>query len=194
MKGQLTILTPQNVVAECLETAFGLKAYTGIINEVAKTGFKATPEFRKVYNAYFRVRQRALEWYDEFYAQMEAQKITRRSFGELLRIMQPVNGKLEVSFISKLIATIDPEQPIWDQYVIKNLGFYRQWENARTKPVEYRLNLANDIYDAICSWYDEFIDSKEGRECIHEFDVALPDYQSRLTAAKKVDYLLWSKR
>ena len=31
-------------------------------------------------------------------------------------------GNIEGSFTSKLLATINPNLPIWDQYVLKNIG------------------------------------------------------------------------
>jgi hypothetical protein len=31
-------------------------------------------------------------------------------------------GKLEASFASKLLATIDPNLPVWDKHVLRNTG------------------------------------------------------------------------
>lgn len=56
-----------------------------------------------------------------------------------------------------------------------------------------RIDEACRIYQKIKIWYGTFICSKDGKECIVAFDTAMPSYKDKLTAVKKIDYLLWSK-
>lgn len=45
-------------------------------------------------------------------------------FEEILRELYDLtNGRIEASFSSKMYATLYPEKPIWDQFVLKFLGF-----------------------------------------------------------------------
>lgn len=186
-------INPATIIDECLETAFNLKAYVSIMQEVQADGFSASPEFRKRYNGFYVLRQKKSEWYDKYYVLLEEQKAFHRSFEELLHEMAAY-GSLEVSFVSKLIATVNPKKPIWDQYVIRNLGMYETWEKARGKDLETRIALAVHIYESIEKWYAKFLASSDGKECIRRFDEVLPQYSHILTDVKKVDYMLWSKR
>lgn len=97
-------------------------------------------------------------------------------------------GNVEASFSSKMIATIDPEKPILDQYVLQNLGLELKGKNPREK-----IGNAVEIYHRIEAWYAEYLKTDEALENIAEFDRWLPSY-AWITDVKKIDYLLWSKR
>lgn len=190
----MIILDSNEVISDCLETAFSLREYTEIMKCVNQEAFVATSEFRKLFNGFYRVRQKSAIWYDLYYELMEKQRKDNKSFEELLHLLYDAGGCLDVSFVSKLMATVDPELPIWDQYVIKNLGLKSKWETNRSSNVENRILIATEIYAEIRQWYRDFINSTEGIACLVEFDRALPKYRDLLTNVKKIDYLLWSKR
>lgn len=97
-------------------------------------------------------------------------------------------GNVEASFSSKMIATINPENPIWDQYVLQNLGLVLNGKNPRE-----RIENAIEIYDRIKTWYSDYLLTEEALKNIAEFDRWLPSY-SWIPAIKKIDYLLWSRR
>lgn len=97
-------------------------------------------------------------------------------------------GNIEASFSSRMIATIDSDKPIWDQYVLQNLGLELKGKNPRE-----RVENAILIYDRIERWYKDYLTTEEARKNIKEFDRWLPSY-SWIPDIKKIDYLLWSKR
>ena len=97
-------------------------------------------------------------------------------------------GNIEASFSSKMIATIAPNKPIWDQYVLQNLGLELKGKNSRE-----RVENAILIYDRIETWYRDYLATEEARRNIVEFDRWLPSY-SWIPEIKKIDYLLWSRR
>lgn len=187
------ILDHKTVLAEALDNAFHLQEYCSLIERINTDDFKATPEFRKSFNAFFTVRQRKPSWYDCYYSLMEQQKTTPKSFEELLRILYAENHTIEVSFVSKMMAAVNPELPIWDRYVIQNLGFLNEWERFRQKTAEERIRKAVEIYDAIIHWYQEFLASENGKLCVRCFDEAVPEYKNRISDVKKIDYWLWSR-
>lgn len=190
----MQILNPNTAIAECLETAFSLKTYVEIMDEVKQDGFKPSQEFMTKFNGFFRVRQIKPEWYEKYYKLLEEQKISKRSFGELLHEMYMVNHSIDVSIVSKIMATVDAETPIWDQYVIRNLGYEKKWESLRSANAEKRIAAAEEIYEGICQWYRFFPVSEDGRACISAFDSVPPSNKNKLSAVKKIDYMLWSKR
>lgn len=183
-------MNPETVIGDCLETAFSLKAYIQIMDAVGSADFCADSDFRKQFNGFYVIRQKKAAWYDKYYSLFVRQRENPLSFEELLRAMDEF-GSLEVSFVSKMIATVNPNKPIWDQYVI---GLEDTWEKARTHSKEARIALAVTIYEAIEEWYRQFLETENGKTCIQRFDEALPKYKEIITDVKKMDYLLWSKR
>ena len=87
-----------------------------------------------------------------------------------------------------MISTIDEGLPIWDQYVLSNLGL-----KLTGKTKEKKLQNAICIYNKIKSWCDEFISSEQGKNCIEEFDKFMPKY-AWFSSIKKIDFFLWSMR
>ncbi len=53
---------------------------------------------------------------------MERGKEVSPRFEETLDHLHAILGRYEPSFSSKLSATLDPNEPVWDHYVIKNTG------------------------------------------------------------------------
>lgn len=191
------------VISESLKMAFGLERYLYIIYHVQSVDFKDTnididSEFCKVYKGYYKVR-RSKEWCEKYFKYMQEQLTKERSFEELLKKMYKECGMIEVSFVSKLMATVNPQLPIWDKYVLDNLGLAEEWDklnnitDRETKQKE-KLKKAPEIYSAIISKYRLFLESENGKLCVAKFDEVLPEYTDELTDVKKIDFLLWSKR
>lgn len=93
----------------------------------------------------------------------------------------------EASFASKMLATLNPDKPIWDSRVLKFLGL---------KPVgksdSDRQDSIIEIYGKIEGWYKEYLKTAEARENIRIFDEMLPGY-SWLSDTKKIDYIIWGQ-
>ena len=87
-----------------------------------------------------------------------------------------------------MLATIQPEKPIWDRYVVQNLNIQL---TGTTK--EEKLKNAIMLYAEMEKWYAHFFETEKGKECITEFDCVLPDYKG-ISPIKKVDSILWSIR
>ena len=87
-----------------------------------------------------------------------------------------------------MLATIQPEKPIWDRYVVQNLNIQL---TGTTK--EEKLKNAIMLYAEMEKWYAHFLETEKGKECITEFDRVLPDYKG-ISPIKKVDSILWSIR
>lgn len=62
-----------------------------------------------------------------------------------------------------------------------------------TKTKEDQLKCAVDFYDQMLSWYADFLQTENGKDCIAEFDRTLPGYVW-MSDVKKIDFYLWSIR
>ena len=87
-----------------------------------------------------------------------------------------------------MLATIFPEKPIWDQYVVQNLNMELVGSNKQE-----RLNNAITLYADIEKWYADFLQTPKAKECIVAFDSVMPDYK-HISSIKKIDSILWSIR
>ena len=98
-----------------------IERYAYIITYLPKTDVSDNIEFQKVYNSFFRVRRNE-QWRKIYYDIMERAKRTNLSFRDIITEIYQKTGRIEASFTSKLLASIDTSRPIWDRYVLKNLG------------------------------------------------------------------------
>lgn len=70
------------------------------------------------------------------------------TFEDILDFLYESTGRIEASFASKMLATLYPNQPIWDKYVIHNLEL---------KVSEKSLDVAVDVYEKMVEWYGQYI-------------------------------------
>ena len=173
---------------ECqLARSMGLDKYADIMKAAEEKNVSIDATFQHAFNAFYRVRRNA-DWREKYYKLFEKAKKEHYSFADVIRCLYVETGNVEASFSSKMIATIDPEYPIWDQYVLQNLGLELNGKN----PWE-RIENAILIYDQIKMWYNDYLLTEDAQKNIAEFDRWLPSYDW-IPAIKKIDYLLWSRR
>lgn len=176
------MINAKEVLQAQLARGLGLDRYADIMR-----GDPASPEFRRAFNGYYRIRRNE-EWRQHYYDLFVKAKDERLSFEQIITELYQLTGNVESSFSSKMLATIDASKPIWDQYVLQNLGL-----ELTGKSQEEKLQNAVDLYDRIVRWYDDYLTTAEAKTNIAEFDHLLPEY-AWVSETKKIDCLLWSKR
>lgn len=171
------------ILKEALSRSLGLPRYIEIM-----AGNPNKSEFQRMFNGYYKVRRNE-DWQKEYYAIFtEAKKNPENyTFERILKNLYEKTNKVEASFSSKMLATINPSKPIWDQYVLKNLGLQLKGQGKE------RLEKAVELYSKIENWYNSYLNSSEGKENIRVFDLMLPDY-ALISNIKKIDCLLWAHR
>ena len=135
------------------------------------------------------MRQRKAEFYEVYYDYMERMKTNQESltFEEVFLFIKQETGRCESSFSSKLLATLNPNKPVWDKFVLENLGIkkiYSGDSNREQKTIE--------AYNQICQWYENFMKSDNAKLIIGIFDELYPN--TMITDTKKVDLFLWQHR
>ena len=158
-----------------------------MISTVNKTDISKDSGFQKTFNAFYRIRRNA-EWRRNYYRIFESAKRDNFSFEKVIVELYSATGNVEASFSSKMIATIDQDKPIWDQYVLHNLGLKLVGMTSQE-----RVKNAITIYNQIEDWFNDYLQTDEACENITAFDHWFPSY-TWISDVKKIDYLLWSKR
>lgn len=92
-------------------------------------------------------------------------------------------GRIEASFSSKLLATISPDMPIWDEFVLDNLKLKKPQQNSRNRFEDTIL-----LYTQIHNWYRDYVKSPSGKQIIRVFDETYPG--AGISDVKKVDFVL----
>ena len=172
----------------------GLPIYLKI-TEMAKTDAFCGEEFKKLFNGFYRVRQKTKKWYDAFYALFKECKDNPKTFKETVTIMFEKTGEIDASFCSKLIATLDPTKPIWDKYVLLWLGFSLNAPKPKETQEEKRNRIEHyaKIYDSIAEEYTRHLNDENILLSFAAFDKAFPQGIA-VTPVKKLDFMLWSLR
>ena len=146
-------------------------------------------EFQRTFNGFYRVRRRKPDFYNALYSFLESHKNKKITFAEVLQYFYEQFGRLEASFSSKVVATINPDMPIWDSEVLKRLKIKIP---AYTLSPNERFNQTVEKYNQIILWYRDFMNSAEARDMIETFDEEIGI--TNITPTKKIDFILWQTR
>ena len=110
------------------------------------------------------------------------------SFAEALSFFYEKHGRLEMSFISKMVAIVNPSYPIWDSIVTKgHFGIVAPAANATN-----RLGKGIEKYAQYCRSYSTYMETDEAKAKIVEFENLFPG--TGITDVKKLDFMLWQDR
>lgn len=101
-----------------------------------------------------------------------------------------VTNRVETSFSSKLIATINPEMPVYDKWVKENLGFKEPYSGMAS---EKRKKRFIKIYSELQEKTLEITRLSDFGKLRMSFDQAFPQYEC-FTDIKKLDLFLWQAR
>lgn len=166
----------------------GIDSYNEIMSKINSPEF-CTDSFKKLFNGFYRIRQKPSSWYDAYYGVFSDCKQRNLSFKEVLTMVYDKTGELHPSFCSKMIATLNPDKPIWDQYVLQWLGIILNPPKEAKDKIEYM----SKIYKQIEIEYNAHLNDKNIQEAIRDFDVKIKNGKN-ISSIKKIDFMLWSNR
>ena len=182
----MTIIDGNKVIRDLLIKSLELDTYAYIMNQAYKTNVARDEDFQKKFNHFYRIR-RDSNWREKYYEIFENNKTNKDdvTFENILCNIYVFTDKTEASFASKMLATINPEKPIWDSRVLSFLNL-----KPKGKNVGELQDSIIEIYAQIEEWYRVYLATDEARENISLFDKLLPQY-SWISDVKKIDYLIW---
>lgn len=165
-----------------------IKQYCRTRDQLVICDVSTDDEYRKNFAQFYRLGRRNLEWKDHYFAMLEQSKHKADvRFFETLQELKDRTGRIEPSFSSKLVATINPQQPVIDSVVLGVLG-YKQ-------PYYYQVNRCerlNDLYQILTDRMHEMIQDVRFIPLKHCFMEAHSGYT--FTDVKILDFLLWQLR
>lgn len=179
----------QKIIAAIEAAKPGIEKYRAIMRRFREVDVSLDEDFQRQYKGFYRVRQKPAEWYQCYFQLLEKSKQARTTFDQVLMALRDaLGGAYEPSFSSKLNATVDPWQPVWDEHVLRNTGHTPPRYTSANKHQE-----AVVAFASIKDWYQAFLQSEEGQHWINLFNAHVPGY-FEFTDVKKVDFILWQIR
>lgn len=180
----------KDIIITAIEKAKpGIKKYIEIMKLFKQTNVTTNKEFQKMFNGFYRIQRRSIEWYKTYYDFMENQKGENVTFSETLKYIKNKLNRNEPAFSSKLVATHNPNMPIWDQHVLRNFGLRPPHFNAKNKVVKIE-----ELYKELQERYKKCENSRLGKMIINIFNEQLADEARLITNIKKIDFVLWQIR
>ena len=165
-----------------------INKYFEIMNEFNSNSFFINDEFKTKFKGFYRIRQRSKDFYDLYFNYLIKNKENNYlNFEEVLKYFYQETNKFEKSFGSKLLATINPNMPVWDSIVLEKMGL----KEPNANDVD-RMEKLIKLYETIILWYDEYLEKENTKSSIDLFDSVFPN--NNITNIKKVDLILWSIR
>ena len=185
--GPMIRIDAKNILQERFASSVGLDKYARIMEKFNKVDVSQDKDFQREFNGFYIVRRNA-EWRKIYYDLFESIRRKEATFSKIITFLFERTGNIEASFSSKMLATMYPDMPIWDRYVVQNLNL-----KLTGKTKQETLKNAVELYSDIEKWYQEFLLTEDAKICIALFNSTLPNY-SWLSDVKKVDFFLWSIR
>ena len=181
------MINPDAAIQQRLALSFGLDRYAAIMRRFPDVDVSKDRDFQRLFNGFYQIRRNET-WRDAFYTLFQRVRGARPTFEDILTTLYDETGRVEASFASKMLATLDEDKPIWDKYVLINLGIAAPGKNK-----DAPLTGIVDAYARIAGWYASYLATPNARRCVRSFDRLMPDY-SWISATKKIDFYLWSMR
>jgi len=164
----------------------GLKKYLALQDAFSTLDVSASREFQRKFNHFYRVRRNA-EWQSHFYRLLQEKKGQQLTFKEALITIREKTGNIEASFASKLVATIDPENPVIDKFVLDNVGLQLPYTYASS-----RAEKIIEIYRQLQKRFKVFLETENGEYLVERFR---EEYLAiNITKVKMADLVLWQSR
>ena len=167
-----------------------LKKYLWLQSRAASlTDPRTDVEFCRRFSGFYRLRARDAAWREAYFGLMGEMlaRSSARDFKICLTKLQTLTGRIEASFTSKLLATLDPNLPVVDTIVLGHLGLkLPPWGAAD------RIERAADVYRSLTDALAECVSSAQGQRAIAAFRSFYRDVQ--ITDVKVIDLIMWQTR
>jgi hypothetical protein len=184
MKIELAQRTVESVLPRLCDA---LDQYLWLQRELRRRNVFLSRDYQKAFNRFYRVR-RGTDWQRVFYRLLESAKSKSMTFPVVLRRLYKEQRRVEASFASKLVATIDPELPVIDSRVLENLDV----RLSSAGSVDSRIERISELHAEMATAFASYLRTSKGRWLVAGFRAKYPD--AAVTETKMLDLVLWKTR
>ena len=179
-------LTKTQIDTALSEIASPLAKYCYLQTFLREIDVSRDKTFQKKYSGFYHIRHRNRAWKKFYFSLLERSKFHPLSFSDVLNAIHRKTGRVEASFSSKLVATIDLSMPVIDKFVLQNANL--------VLPVygENRIERVELLYETLREKIDNFSHSENGVYLVDSFLRRFPC--CHITKTKMIDFVLWKIR
>jgi len=168
----------------------GLEKYQLIMNEYKKSiEISSSDDFQKSYRNFYGMNRAGMSSAcNKTYFRLldKAANSEEIDFKYVLQRLYAESGKKHFSFTTKLLATANPNLPVWDKKVRKYLN---SQFSLKFKDSFEDIESCEQEYHRYCAWFKNFLKSDDATKLINEFDKKIPNV--KITKMKKIDLMFW---
>jgi len=179
-------ITTEQIDCALLRVEGGLKKYLSLQDSLKKVDVSNNRDFQKRFNHFYRVRRNS-DWQYQFYNLLQSHKNNNISFSDAIKEIHKNTGRFEASFASKLVATIHPDKPVIDKFVLENADLKLPYSSAKD-----RESKISSVYSQLESKFKDFLNTENGKYLVKQFQTKFPD--AKITEIKMADLVLWQTR
>jgi len=163
--------------------------YNYILSEFKTDNISNNTEFKKVYKRFYVLNRGGLgpKLIDRYFELLQQKETNLKNILTELSKIPRLNGKpaILLSFASKLIHTVNNNQPIFDSRVAKIFDIKL---NYGIKDVNERINNRLAAYNLLKKKFSEVLANQEIRKIIKDFKDKLGE---NIGDVKMLDFILW---
>lgn len=163
--------------------------YNYILTEFKTGNIVNNKEFKKIYKKFYVLNRGGLgpKLIDRYFELLEKRETNlRKILRELSKIPRRKGDyAVELSFASKLVHTVDNNQPIFDKNVTKVFGIKL---NYNIKNIDERIENRLRAYDLLKKEFNEVLADQEVKEIVKRFKGRL---KVNIGDVKMLDFMLW---
>jgi len=180
-------ISRQQIDATLPRVEDGLQKYLRLQADVSRNqDIHNCPNFRKRFNHFYRVR-RGAQWQERFYALFGRARQEKLGFRAVLEALREETVRFEASFASKLVATLNPTEPVIDSVVLKNLGMKLPKATSQNRVEEI-----HQVHTSLKIALNGFLQTEDGKYLVSQFKKMYPS--ANITNIKMLDLVLWQTR
>ncbi len=171
------------------------KLIMSIISDNSTDISEVNCEFQRVYTGYYFPAQVSAEFKTIYYSYMQSHRDNVPSFNDAINDLYQETGRVDYSFTSKMLHTLDDRNPILDQHVMRLLGFPLQTSGKSAARIQYYTNVFNQVFSEYQQVALDLVNGSNREICnaIRQFDEKFANYRN-ISTAKKIDCLIFRLR
>ena len=192
--------TVLRILIECTDYILGrlkgeelrLSNYDRLCDSLLTTNITEDTYYKSIFKDYYAMNKGwNSRWDEQYFSLLERAKFhNNTTFTTVLYELHKVTNRIETSFSSKLIATINPEMPVYDKWVRENLGLKEPYP---AMPVKRRMLRFVTMYNELQPKVTGMIEDSKFEKLRTSFNQTFPQYE-HFTDTKKLDLFLWQAR
>lgn len=172
-------------------TTSKLNAYALTQDRLRKVNVSTDLQYQRTYNGFYRVRLPFTKAYSTYYNLIEQHKNNNNpSLAHILNKLLTATQRVETSFGSKLLATVNPNVAPLDSVVLGHLNLRLPTRRGQTDSA--RIQQCVNIHNQLVAEMNKLITKPEFKELKRMFEKNFPGYN--FTDVKILDLLLWQYR